>query len=58
MLFDYLPQVFISDVTIERNKKILNFSLEKLYSYDFGGKQKDKEKLETNKKYNSISKYT
>ena len=50
MLFDYLPQVFISDVTIERNKKILNFSLEKLYSYDFGGKQKDKEKLETNKK--------
>ena len=50
MLFDYLPQIFISDVTIEPNKKILNLSLEELYLYDFGGKQPDKEKLATNKK--------
>ena len=50
MLFDYLPQVFICDVTIKPNKKILNLTLEQLYLYDFGGKHQDKEKLETNRK--------
>ena len=42
--------MFICDVTIKPNKKIVNLTLEQLYLYDFGGKHQDKEKLETNRK--------
>ena len=42
--------MFICDVTIKSNKKIVNLTLQQLYLYDFGGKHQDKEKLETNRK--------
>ena len=47
--FDYFPQVFVSNVKIDCNKKALLLSLRDLYMKDFGGLPKDREKLRNNR---------
>ena len=50
MLFDCLPQSFIIDVSVIKNKAYLNLSMRKLLTMIFGTRAKDKEKINVNKK--------
>ena len=42
MLFTYLPQVFISSITKEKNRNVLNLSLRELLQKDFVSEAENK----------------
>ena len=48
LCFDYFPQTFVSNIRVDVNKRVLNYNLKELFSTDFGGISKDKEKLRNN----------
>ena len=48
MFFDYLPQPFITDVNMVKNKAYLNLSMRTIIKMYFGNKAKDREKVKTN----------
>lgn len=50
MFFDFLPQSFITDVSINNNKAYLKLTMRNLLTKIFGTRAKDKEKLSINKK--------
>ena len=50
MLFDYLPQPFITNVNVIQNKAYLKLTMRTLFKMVFGNKSKDKEKVKTNLK--------
>ena len=50
MLFDYLPQSFITNVNVIQNKSYLKLTMRTLFKMEFGSKAKDKEKIITNLK--------
>ena len=50
MIFDYLPQPFITDVNVIQNKAYLKLTMRTLFKMMFGNKSKDKEKVKTNLK--------
>ena len=50
MLFDYLPQPFITNVNVVDNKAYLKLNMRTLFKMVFGNKPKDKEKVITNLK--------
>ena len=50
MLFDYLPQPFITNVNVIENKAYLKLTMRTLFKMVFGNKSKDKEKVKTNSK--------
>ena len=50
MFFDTLPQSFIQDVSIIKNKAYLNLTMRALLTMIFGTRAKDKEKININKK--------
>ena len=50
MFFDFFPQSFITDVSINNNKSYLNLTMRNLLTKIFGTRAKDKEKLSINKK--------
>ena len=50
MIFDYLPQPFITNVNVIQNKAYLKLTMRTLFKMMFGNKSKDKEKVKTNLK--------